>query len=214
MLVLIQPKTIRPCNEQAQALPELSRPMVLQASPLSLSQQLPADLRFDYILGRNILMAAPDKAAIVDAIRPWLHPEGTIVLLEAFPKQAQRLYNFLPDRALKANLFKRLKQAEEAIYQASDDPKVNWDLPDLDRIFTAANFQVTWDVETTASAVLITPSVIDRWLDRSQPSSYIQRIAGNLTDAEQQTIIQVFRQTLTNQTVHWQQTLIRLQATG
>ncbi len=201
-------------SEQAQALPELSRPMILQASPLTLSQQLPADLRFDYILGRNILMAAPDKPAIVNAIRPWLHPEGTIVLLEAFPKQAQRLYDFLPAKALKANLFKRLKQAEEAIYQASDDPKVNWDLPDLERIFTTANFQVTWDVETTASAVLITPGVIDRWLDRSQPSSYIQRIAGNLTDSEQQTIIQVFRQTLTNQTVHWQQTLICLQATG
>jgi putative ATPase len=199
-------------SEQAQVLPELLRPVILQASARTFTQYLPEDLRFDYILGRNILMAASDKAAIVNALWPWLQPQGTIILLEAFPQQAQRLYNLLPDQALKAHLFKKLKQAEEAIYQDDTDPKVNWDLHDLEQAFQTAHLQVEFDVETTESAVLITPGMLDRWLDPTQPHSYIQRLAVHLTKSEQQGIVQAFRRTLTNQTVNWRQVLICLNA--
>ncbi len=199
--------------EQTQALPELSRPVMLQSDPIALSQHLPNDLRFDYILGRNILMAADNKAKIIQTIAAYLQPQGTIVLAEAYPKQAQRLYQLLPDRAFTASLTTKLQQAEEAIYDTTNDPKTNWEQSDLVMLFTNAKLNSAQTLTTDRLSLLITPGMLDRWFDRSPPHSYINRIAGSLTPKEQTKIEQVFRQNLTQQTVAWQQTHILITAT-
>jgi putative ATPase len=199
--------------EQTQALPELLRPVILQTDPIALPQHLPDDLRFDYILGRNVLMAADDKAAIIQTIAAYLQPQGTIVLTEAYPKQAQRLYQLMPDRAFTPSLTTKLQQAEEAIYGTANDPKTNWDQTDLAMLLAGAKLQSEQTLTTDRLSLLITPGMLDRWFDRSQPHSYINRIAGSLTGKEQTKVEQVFRQILIQQTVTWQQTHILITAT-
>jgi putative ATPase len=199
--------------EQTQALPELLRPAIIQTDPIALPQHLPDDLRFDYILGRNVLMAADDKAAVIQAIADHLQPQGTIVLTEAYPKQAQRLYQLMPDRTFSNNLTKNLQQAEEGIYAAENDPKTNWDQSDLATILATAKLASEQTLTTDRLALLITPGMLDRWFDRSVPQSYINRIAATLTTKEQAQVEQVFRQTLMQQTVAWQQSHILIVAT-
>jgi putative ATPase len=194
--------------EQTQALPELLRPVILKSDPIALSQHLPNDLQFDFILGRNVLMAAADKAAIVCTIATYLQPQGTIVLTEAYPKQAQRLYALLPDRAIPAALLKKVQRAEETIYTTADDPKTNWDQADLAAVFQAANLTRELTLSIDRLSLLITPGMLDRWFDRSSPQSYINRLAATLTAKEQTQVEQVFRRVLAQQTVAWQQSHI------
>jgi putative ATPase len=170
-------------------------------------------LRFDYILGRNVLMAADDKAAVLQIIAPYLQPQGTIVLTEAYPKQVQRLYALLPDRSLTPALLKKVKCAEEAIYTTADDPKTNWDQADLSAVFNAANLTSELTLTTDRLSLLITPGMLDRWFDRSAGQSYINRLATTLTTQEQAQVEQVFRRILTQQTVAWQQSHILIVAT-
>ncbi|MBE9033109.1 AAA family ATPase [filamentous cyanobacterium LEGE 11480] len=200
-------------SEQTQALPELLRPTILHGTALELAQQLPADLQFDCIMGRNVLMAAEDKTSMLVAIKQHLHPAGTIVLAEAFAKQAQRLYQLLPQGAIKPKLHKRLAQAEEAIYTTAHNPKTNWDLTDLTDMLQAAQMQSHHSVETRQLSILITENMLDRWFSTTRPDSYRNRIQPTFSDAEQQTIEQTFRRTLLNQTVNWQQSHIIITAT-
>jgi putative ATPase len=199
--------------EQTQALPELLRPVILKTDPIALSQHLPDDLRFDFILGRNVLMAADDKAAVLQTIARYLQPQGTIVLTEAYPKQAQRLYALLPDRALTPALLKKVQRAEEAIYTAEHDPKTNWDQSDLARIFASAQLQSELTLTIDRLSLLITPGMLDRWFDRSSDQSYINRLAATLTPKEQDQVESVFRRVLNQQTVAWQQSHILIGAT-
>ncbi|MBD2022112.1 AAA family ATPase, partial [Leptolyngbya sp. FACHB-36] len=71
--------------EQARSLPDLSRPIVLQASLAQLSDSIGA-VRFDRILGRNALMREPAKATLIQQIASWLAPQGAIVLAETIPR--------------------------------------------------------------------------------------------------------------------------------
>ena len=48
---------------------------------------------------------------------------------------------------------------EEAIYQAGDDPLVNWDASDLVKWGEAAGFAVTSNVEAESSEIQVTPGV-------------------------------------------------------
>lgn len=199
-------------TEQAQALPALLRPIILQASPLELAKSLASDIRFDYIIGRNILMHGDEQQQIVQAIAPWLASTGSLILLETLPQKAQRLYALLPEQRLAPKLKQKLIHAEEAIYRNGIDPKLRWDVADLETLFSRSPWQAKLTIETTQSNVLITAGLLQRWFDRQNQSSYIQQIGDSLTAKEQSTIAQTFRQALLNQTVPWSQTLIYINA--
>jgi putative ATPase len=182
--------------EQATALPELLRPVILGSLEL--------DVRFDAIVGRNYLMTAPDKLAVIQPLRRLLQPGGTIVLAESIPKRAQRLYELIPIDAFKPALRKKLQQAEEVIYANPEDAMVNWDLADLVRSFEQAGFKVSTNIEVSETQVLMTMSMLDRWFtpNPGQPS-YTDRLANMLTTQEIKTIEHTFRTQLLNQTVTW-----------
>jgi putative ATPase len=182
--------------EQAVALPELLRPVILET--------LPFDLQFDAIVGRNYLMAAPDKLALVQPLIALLQPGGTIVLAEAIPKRAQRLYQLLAPASLTPGLAKKLQQAEEAIYVNPEDPMVNWDVADLGRWFSQAGCKANTNIEVSETQALITMAMLDRWFtpNPSQPS-YTDRLANILSAKEITTVERIFRTQLLNQTVTW-----------
>jgi putative ATPase len=105
-------------QEQAAALPELMRPVILTA----LISQLPgmlADLapnvEFDCIIGRNALMSKSDKLLAAQNLAQLIPARGKLVLAETVPRYTQRLYRLLQQHSLDASLYKRLVDAEEAI---------------------------------------------------------------------------------------------------
>jgi putative ATPase len=199
--------------EQAAVLPELLRPLIVPSHWLELSVHLDPALRFDAMIGRNVLMTEPDKAAVIQAIQPYLSPHGQIILAEAIPQKAQRLYQLIAPDRWPPKLLKKLQQAEEKIYARSDDPKVNWDETTLATIFHDQGFTAKIMVEPNHTRLLITASLLDRWfcLQSAQPS-YADQVRPALTAAEWQTVEQTYRQQLLNQRVDWQSYLVFVQA--
>ncbi len=202
-------------TQQAAALPELTRPIVLQTSLAALPTALEAqasDVRFDHIMGRNALMREVDKAGIVRSLSNGLQPNGTITLAESIPRQAQRLYQLLASGWLSDKLYQKLVKAEDAIYTLPDDPMVNWDVPDLQAIFETAGFTVALQVEPLSTEMLITAALVDRWfaVTNAQPT-YAIHLLHHLSQAELTKVRSAFTR-LVNQTVKWRSTIAYVQA--
>jgi putative ATPase len=182
--------------EQATALPELLRPVIVESLEL--------DVRFDAIVGRNYLMAAPDKLALIQSLIALLQPAGTIVLAEAIPKRAQRLYQLLAPESFTPSLAKKLEQAEEAIYANPEDARVNWDLDDLRRSLEQIGLTIDVDKQVSETQVQVTSVMLDRWFTTNPgPPSYVDRLANILSVKEIKTIERTFRTQLLNQMVIW-----------
>jgi putative ATPase len=203
-------------QEQATALPELMRPMVLKAKvkelPGVLTTQAP-DVRFDCIIGRNVLLHEVDKAAVIKLLVPWLRHGGAIVLAETVARHTQRLYRLLDKTKLDADLYQRLVAAEEAIYSNASDPLVNWDAEDLREVFASAGLVAEVKEERSPSELHITTALLERWFaatgDRPTYAAYLAQ----LLSAEEVGIVKdLFNRYLLNQTVSWSSTIAFIQA--
>ncbi|MEO0456926.1 MAG: AAA family ATPase, partial [Cyanobacteria bacterium P01_A01_bin.114] len=200
-------------TEQAMMLSELSRPVLLQSDlnglAKVLAEQAP-DVCFDGIIGRNALMADPDKAKAIAQIASHLSPKGRIVLAEAIPRRAQRLYALLDEGHLKPRLYQKLKTAEDSIYANSDDALVNWDETDLVREFENLSFAVTTTVEAMTTPMTVTEALLDRWF--GDHSRYLAHLGKGLTPEELQTVRRAFVKQLRHQTITWQRWILFLVA--
>lgn len=192
-------------TEQAKGLAELVRPVVLESELAGLTALLPADLRFDRLLGRNLLGAAADKAAAIDQLRSLLRPAGRVVLAEIVPRYSQPISALVDPEALPPDLLQRWQQAETAMLQAPDSPRFNWDAADLQTSFEAAGFSVELAVEPVETTLLITPNLLQRWFTAAEtnPPSYQSQLRSRLNQADLSQIQLACQQQLQNQSVRW-----------
>ena len=162
-------------------------------------------VRFDRIVGRNVLMAELDKAAVVQAIVPLLQAEGAIALAETMPRYTQRLYKLVDETAFSKRLYQDLVNAEEAIYGDLTDPMVNWSEADLLPLFEGAGFKADIQVERTLTVLPITAKTLERWFSvGTQKPSYGDRLVTVLSAKDMDKVRQVFMQQLQGQTVVWE----------
>ncbi|HOG51944.1 MAG TPA: AAA family ATPase, partial [Lentisphaeria bacterium] len=85
--------------DQAESLPLLRRPIILIGTPEQLPELLAkhdADIRFDFIVGRNLLSRAANRSAILKLVAGLLQPGGALAVAENIPRFSQRLGAFLP----------------------------------------------------------------------------------------------------------------------
>ena len=142
-------------KEQAQALPELMRPIVLHANFADLTKVLTAQakaVKFDRIIGRNVLGERSNKSQLVQTLQPWLADAGKLILAETIPRQAQRLSQLFDPEEIGTILHQKWVDAEANIYQSASDPKFNWDATTIQTLLKKADFKVDIHLET-----LITP---------------------------------------------------------
>ncbi len=207
-------------RQQAARLPEIERPAVLVGDPAELDYLLAlrgeADVRFDCILGRNILTNKERIAGVPPALARHLLPGGRLVLAQAIPRHIQRLYALI-EWGRDAKLRDKVMAAEEAIYSDPADPMVNWDESDLSAALEAAGLSdVRMIVEEQTEERLITAAHLDRWFGGGAEdgrSSYRERLlAGGLTTAEAVKIERLFRAQLMEKSVKWNGRLAYLQA--
>lgn len=203
-------------HEQAQALPELIRPVVFQSAPDAIAQtfqRIAPGVTGDRLLGRNVLMAHPDKPTLITALKPLLHPDSILILAESIPRHTQRLYALLDADALPKRLSKKLKAAEDAIYADADDPMINWDAEDLTRWFESCGLSVTVQVEHTQTDTRITPATLQRWFCRGQSKpSYGDRLSCVLDDDQIETVKAAFTRYLSSTTIQWQGAIAYIEA--
>jgi len=198
-------------SEPAAALPELRRPSVLTGPVEDLPQLLPhapgEELRFDLIVGRNVLWRIPARATALAAMAACLAPGGRLILAESVPRHTQRLCALLPEAALPADLTARLAAAEEALYANPADPMVNWDIADLTGWFEERGLRLRATREQEARLqVPVTPALLQRWFGEPPPGarpSYAQHLARRLTADEVRQVYEAFRTHLAGKSLPW-----------
>ena len=114
-----QPHHAQALAEQAERLPDLRRPAIITGAPVAvqdvLATAVDGDVRFELIVGRNVLGQLPDKPAALAAWAGLLAPGGMISLAETIVRHTQRLHALLPKASLPKELLARVVAAEEAI---------------------------------------------------------------------------------------------------
>lgn len=189
--------------EQSKVLPELTRPIVIHPS----LSEIPEEIKFDRIIGRNALGKEVDKLKIVLDLVKLLNEDGKIILGEAIPRRSQRLYNLLDKIWLSEKLFNKLVVAEEAVYSNPDYSMVNWDIDDLEKIFIEAGLQVEINQQKNSTQLYITKNLLNRWFTTSENKtrlSYVNHLEKELTNKEIETVKSLFYGRLRNQVVNWE----------
>jgi len=199
-------------EEQAAALPELMRPILLTEKLNKLPKVL-TDVRFDCIIGRNALLHETDKKAAAKLLAKLLRSEGVIVLAETVARHTQRLYRLLNPKKVDKDLFDRIVIAEEAIYTETSDPMVNWDADDLRTAIVAAGLVVQVQKERIPTQMHITPALLERWFSPTvNRPTYATRLAEKLSQEEVLAVKDLFSRYLLNQTVTWESSIAFVQA--
>ena len=205
-------------GEMSTNLPEIERPTLIHGPLASLDRLIAErekDMRFDAIIGRNALGACDDKAEIVHALPPLLSPSARISLVDAVPRQAQRLHQLVDLSSLDADLGQRLVAAEEAIYSDRKNPLVNWTAEDLQSQFTAAGFaNIQLQSETYTTLRRITPQQLDHWFNPGgqQNRTYAEYLQRQLSNDELSHIRKLFERELAQKTVQWTSAQLFLKA--
>ncbi len=200
-------------QEQAANLPDLLRPIILQSSLENISTVIDPALRFDRILGRNVLIHHSDKAIALQTLNSWLQPQGIITLAESIPRQAQRLYQLIAGQSLDPDLYQRWVRAEEAIYTHPQDCRMNCDSTDLQKASEQVGLQTEIETEQQIADLYISDALIDRWFAiATTPPSYADYLAQTLTTTEIAEIQTRFRQQLQNQSIPWKTAIAFLKA--
>jgi putative ATPase len=213
-------------RQQAERLPQLERPHILvgEVSELTylLSLRDDAEVRFDVILGRNILKEAGikglgDGGGLFGEIAGWLQNGGRLVLAQVVPRQGQRLHELVDWGSVPKTLANKVRKAEEGIYHDEDDPLVNWDTADLEAAIRAAGLNVVHiQVEKQGEERPITPTHLERWFSEAGSSgrpTYGQRLAAaGLTADKVEQVAALYRRQLLDRTVPWHTTLLYLVA--
>ncbi|BAB78168.1 hypothetical protein ACN23B_27375 (plasmid) [Anabaena sp. FACHB-709] len=175
--------------------------------------QQAANVQFDFIIGRNVLVSELDKSNAVQEIVKILPQRGKLILAETVPRFTQRFYRLLEAHPVDSKLYKRLMSAEEAIYDDGSDPMLNWDVDDLRDAFKSAGLEADVIVEQNSTQMHISSHFLERlFTDSSNRPSYAQRLGRNLTLEELQKVKAIFAQYLLNQTILWKSTIAFIQA--
>ncbi|MBQ4479427.1 MAG: AAA family ATPase [Victivallales bacterium] len=161
-------------REQAANLPGLRQPQILVGSP----EELPAlladtpDLRFDFIIGRNLFINNDLYNNYIHLFQTLLAPGGTLAFAENLPRHGQRL-----SRLVETPLPPEIAEAEEKIYTNPDDPLVNWDASDLCRLLQEAGLATANPTILDLHRTQVLPlATLNRWMDTSDANSYASRL--------------------------------------
>lgn len=203
-------------QSQAEALPPLNRPQILQGELNHLQdvlhQQAP-DVQFDWILGRNALSDADNKIAIAEQLKQILAAQGRVVFAERLPKNSQRLYEWLSSTQA-GKLYDCWQSAEESIYDLKDgDALLNWSIEDWVQPFQDAGFKVKTESETIYQDVYITPRLLERWFSEGMlPCSYGDHLRKRLSKKEVQAVYSLMSEHLLHRTIPWRSAIFYIMA--
>ncbi|MDX9723451.1 MAG: AAA family ATPase [Myxococcota bacterium] len=189
-------------QSQVQRLPELRRPTLsLHDAPWF---ETNSPLRFELVVGRNVLGGIADKRSALEHLRSLVAPGGRWGLSELLGRQTPRLCSYVQARWLSSELLERWREAEQAIYTEPSDPRLNWSAEELVRLCEDAGFAVEGRVLRIDASLLISPSLLGRWFPPTQVAgSYRERLSVSLEQRELEAIELAIRGHLLEQSLPW-----------
>jgi putative ATPase len=196
-------------RQLAAKLPEVERPFVLIGGLAELDYLLELrgerDVRFDRIVGRNVLTGG-DLRLTIEGLAGRLAENGRLCLIQTIPRHGQRLYD-LVDWSNHEALREKVVAAEETIYHDETDPLVNWEEGDVETALTAVqltNIQI--HIQNFSQQRQITQDHLKRWFGEGGNGrlSYKQRLqAAVLSTKEIAVVEKLYSHQLQNQLIPW-----------
>jgi putative ATPase len=152
----------------AKNLDPLTQPQIIRTDFEKFEKELAAaagnNIRFDAIVGRNVLARQSRKAALIERTLPFLRDGGRLALAEAVPSEGQRLSAIIDSWQIDDGLKKALLRAEEELFGDPDDPMVSWNCASLEKELAAIpGVAVSVAAQSESPARRIAPAEIEFW---------------------------------------------------
>lgn len=166
-----------------------------------------AGVRFNAIIGRNVLIRQPDKKAVVERALKLLHHDGRIVLAEVVPRLGQRLSELLDFSKHDPAVVEKYLKVEQDLFGDARDPMINWDPEKLSSLLKdLPSLQVKEFTVTTTPVTRIFPAQVDFWFRPSSPKerkSLGCRLQVLFDEDQISGLTRFFHQQLDNRDIPW-----------
>jgi putative ATPase len=166
-----------------------------------------ADLRFERIVGRNVLQKHADKSGFLETLKPWISADGFFVFGETVPALGQRLSDLIPEKLLEPDFRKKLKTAEKGIYLDEENVRSSWTPSTLCDELKGANWNIIrWQVKEYCIPTMIRTEQIEQWFpshQNSPHSSYGQRLSAYFSPEQLNNLRETFRNEVAGTVVEW-----------
>jgi putative ATPase len=152
----------------AKTLGTLSRPQMVRTDFSKFDHDLAAaageKVRFDAVIGRNILTREKNRRGLIERILKFLRPGGILALAEVVPSEGQRISALCAQWDLEENAKKTVAIAETALFGDPDDAMVSWTGASLEKELGAIpGVSAGVSAQSESPARRIPPPEIDFW---------------------------------------------------
>ena len=165
------------------------------------------ELRFDRIVGRNVLHNQNDKASFLNTLSKWISAEGFLILAENVPSLGQRLSNLISQDSLDSEFREKLILAEDEIYNNPQNPRCNWTPETLQDQIKAENWSIDcWHVKEYSTPVMIRKEHVEQWFNaqsEKQYSGYLYELSSFISQEQLQVLNECFRKEIVGKVVEW-----------
>ena len=183
----------------AKTLSTLAQPQIIRTDFSRFDRDLAvaagAKVRFNAIVGRNVLTYERNKKALIERVLAFLHPDGVAACAEVVPSEGQRISNLTESWKMDPDLKTILSDAETALFSDKNDPLVSFTSATLgNEIAAIPGVTVVTTVQNDSPGRRISPQEIDFWFrisDRKGRLSLGDRVLA-LADLEKYTALKTF----------------------
>ncbi|MDD3996844.1 MAG: AAA family ATPase [Sphaerochaetaceae bacterium] len=183
----------RHVQQYAKTLDELHQPTILFGAYDQAVRSIDKDLRFEAIIGRNLLSRLSQDVLILDVLKERMTDTSTLALCETIPASGSRLSEFVENETTR-NLFEK---AEASIYREGN-PLV-WSPQELVETCSRHGFQSTVKTFDMAEERWISTEDLRRWIEKSYKPAWDEA----LITVDEKELISSLRTVLAEKTIRW-----------
>jgi putative ATPase len=165
------------------------------------------DVRFNVIIGRNILTQQKERKHIIEKALELLATNGRIVLAEVVPRLGQRLTELLQFPQAASSFAIRFQKVENELFSDATDALLNWEpesfARDLEKI---PSVSVKVFSSTVSPITRVLPANVEFWFrstSEEQRKSLGKRLEGVFDAQEMIALKGMFHKQLDNKEIPW-----------
>jgi putative ATPase len=201
-------------------LAEAARPVLIRGTLRDFIRsdhpEIPADLKFDGVIGRNIFTRDFEKRNGFEKLFMLLGDNGRLSISEVIPSKSSRLLELAGIGSIKPGIdSQRLFEAEEAIYSSKTNPLMNWDETSLaDACKTVGFEKVESSIVTYTETRVIRAGDLAGWmsLDADSGLTYGKQLKEKVSEQEYAHVVRIFEDRLVGKHVDWITTVVFISA--
>jgi putative ATPase len=156
-------------NHYAKGLDSLEQPMVLKKPLAEVLSSLEPGLKFEKIIGRNLLSHLEDDKQLLGMLSQRLAEKGVLSIAETIPSKGSRLSELVPQSS---SVKQKLLEAEALIYGKQGSSLANWTTGDLEIAFKEYGWVIDLQVFDLYENRFITQEDINRWIGASYRTAW------------------------------------------